>query len=865
MRVATHIAVRDVRIENHDGAIGIDEAEPRLSFRVIAPDGWRQRSVDVELRHDDGAVDLVGPIAAEDGVYLTWPFRPLRHRAHATLRIRVRGADGSPSPWSDPLPIERGPAPEDWAARPVSSSAAEDPDSDRRPSLVRREFAVEHGLVRALLRITAHGLYEAELNGARIGRDELAPGWSVYGERLKYATHDLTAHLKPGANVLGVWLADGWYRGRIGFSGGNRNLYGSDLSLIAQLELRYADGREVVVATDDAWRAHDSPILFSGIYDGETHDAREELRGWSSPGFDDSGWLPVVVGERDPRSLVAPDGPPVRVVEELVPAAVTRLDARRLLVDFGQNLAGRVRFSAAGRAGTAVVLRHAEVLQGGELYTRPLRLARATDTYVFADDRRVEWEPRFTYHGFRYAEVSADPDVLDGIDLVARVLHSDMRRIGEFACSDERITRLHENVVWSMRGNFVDLPTDCPQRDERLGWTGDIQVFAPTASFLYDTTGMLSSWLKDLAVEQLPDGTVPWYVPVVPGRAMWTPIRPGAAWGDAAVLTPWDLWRASGDRALLQRQWPSARSWVDLMAGRRDADGLWTGDFQLGDWLDPSAPPDAPAEAMTDRDLVASAYLSWSSRILARTASELGMRAEAEHYGALADDVAAAIRARHLDADGRLVRESQTGYALLVCFELVDGRLRERAGERLRALVEAAGHRIATGFVGTPIISRALTETGSLDTAYRQLLEDTCPSWMYPLTQGATTVWERWDSQLEDGTVNPGQMTSFNHYALGAVAHWMHTTIAGLELRGEGWRSVRFAPRPGGGLTWARAAIESPRGRIAIAWERTGDDIEVTVDVPPGVAAEFAAPGAAPVAVPEGRSVLVFPAEETVA
>jgi alpha-L-rhamnosidase len=860
MKVNTSVAVRDVVFENHRVALGIGEPAPRLSWVVTAPGSWRQASYDVELRRAD-EVEVRGPFTP-DSRYRPWPSAPLAAREAVTVRVRVRGTDGDPSPWSDPRTVERGLAAADWRAVPIGSAQEEDPEADRRPSLVRREFVLRDDIASARVYATAHGVFELELNGARVSMDVLSPGWSPYATRLRYSTYDVTASVVPGTNVLGAWLGDGWYRGRLGFRGGNRNLYGSDLSLIAQLEVTYADGTRDVVATDESWRAGHGPILFSGIYDGEDYDAREMPEKWSRAGFDDSGWSSVALGHRDPATLAAPDGPPVRCTEVVAPVAIDRREHGRAIVDFGQNLVGRVAMTAAGMPGDTLRIRHAEVLQEGELYTRPLRTARATDSYTFAGG--VEsWEPRFTYHGFRYAEVSAPPGVLDTLTLEARVLHSDMRRTGWFECSDPDLNRLHDNVVRSMRGNFLDVPTDCPQRDERLGWTGDIQVFAPTAGFLYDTTGVLSSWLRDLAIEQLDDGTVPWFVPVIPAREMWTPMRPGAAWGDAGVLTPWDVFTASGDTAVLERQWPSAKAWIDLIERRAGADRLWTGDFQLGDWLDPSAPPDDPAAAATDRDLVASAYFARSSQKLAEMAAVLGRTAEAEYYGALAAQVRAAIRDRYLTAEGVLEHESQTGYALVLAFGLTDdpGQL-ATAGRRLRRLVEEAGHRIATGFVGTPLVSSALSESGSLDTAYRQLRERECPSWLYPVAQGATTIWERWDSQLVDGRVNPGQMTSFNHYALGAVAHWMHTTVAGLAASSPGYRSIRFAPRPGGGLSWARAEHLSPYGRVAVDWHVEGETLTVRTCTPTGTTAELSLPDGTVVSLEPGEAVHTCPAPE---
>ncbi|MCM3848303.1 glycoside hydrolase family 78 protein [Pseudonocardia sp. DR1-2] len=857
----TRVAVGPVRAENHapGEAVGIGEERPRLSWAVLAPPRWRQQDYEVELRRGDD-VEVHGPFADTDSLYRPWPGRPLLPRERAVVRVRVRGVDGGFSPWSGPEPVERGLAAADWVAVPVGSPADEDPDSDRRPALVRRDFTVRAEVVAARVYVTSHGLHELEVNGYRVGTDVLSPGWSPYATRLRYLTHDVTDLLVPGANAIGGLLGDGWYRGRLGFRGGHRNLYGTDLSLIAQLEIEYADGERDVVATDAAWRAAPSPIVVSGLYDGETYDARDERPGWSRSGFDDAGWLPVALGHRDPATLAAPDGPPVRCTEECAPVTLERRAPDRLVVDMGRNLAGRFAVRATGGAGDVLRIRHAEVLQDGELYTRPLRTARATDVYVFAGGPAT-WEPRFTYHGFRYAEVTAPPGVLDTLELRAHVLHSDMDRTGTFACSDPDVTTLHDNVVRSMQGNFVDVPTDCPQRDERLGWTGDIQVFAPTATFLYETTGMLSSWLRDLAIEQLDDGTVPWFVPVVPTGERWTPPRPGAAWGDAGVLTPWDVFHASGDSEILRRQWDSARRWVDLVADRAGPDRLWTGDFQLGDWLDPAAPPDDPFAATTDPDLVASAYLARSAGRLAEIATVLGREDDATGYRALAREVRAAVRDRYLSPEGRLAQESQTGYALVVAFGLTDDPVQlATAGRRLRALVEEAGHRIATGFVGTPLVTAALTATGSLDTAYRLLGQTECPSWLYPVTRGATTVWERWDSLCPDGTVNPGEMTSFNHYALGAVAHWLHTTVAGIEAAAPGWRAVRFAPRPGGGLSWARAEHRSPYGRVAVAWRIEEGTLSVTTVVPTGSTARLELPDGTVVELGPGQATHTCPA-----
>ncbi|SFS13631.1 alpha-L-rhamnosidase [Microbacterium sp. cf046] len=838
------------RIEHHRVAIGIGEPSPRLSWIVEqATSGWTQRAYKLEVRRAASTETAVA--ASGEQVLVDWPVAPLASRERATVRVRLAGDDGAWSDWSPETIVEAGLLhPEDWSARPVGAAWPEERESDdRRPSLVRTDFQVGDGLVSARLYATAHGLYEAELNGTRVGDDVLSPGWTVYGQRLRYYTYDVTGLVEPGANAIGAWLGDGWYRGRLGWRGGFRNLFGDDLSFLAQLELTYADGRRETIATDAGWKAAPSPIIRTGIYDGEDYDARLEHDGWSRPGFADGEWGAVAVRDRDPRTLVAPTAPPVRCTEEVRPVEVLTSPTGARILDFGQNLVGRIRFRVTGPEGATIRIRTAEVLQDGDVYTRPLREARSTDHYTLAGrEGGEEWEPRFTFHGFRYAEVDGWPGDIEAAvaagDLIARVYHTDLERTGWFDSSDPLVNRLHENVVWGMRGNFVDIPTDCPQRDERVGWTGDIQVFAPTASFLFDASGMLTGWLRDVAAEQLPDGTIPWYVPVIPAHEMWTPIRPGAAWGDVATLTPWTLYERFADAGILDGQFDSARRWVDLIASIAGPDRLWNTGFQLGDWLDPAAPPQDPADAATDRYLVATAYFAKSARTVAQMAAVLGRTDDEARYLQLADEVDAAFAAEYVLADGRMTSDAQTAYALAISFDLIpDAARREAAGDRLAELVREAENRIATGFVGTPLVSDALTRTGHLDKAYDLLLEQGCPSWLYQVVMGATTVWERWDSLLPDGAVNPGTMTSFNHYALGAVADWLHRVVGGLAPGAPGYRVVRFAPQPGGGLTSASARHRTPYGVASISWRVEDDRLVVDALVPVGATGVLELPG----------------------
>jgi alpha-L-rhamnosidase len=450
-------------------------------------------------------------------------------------------------------------------------------------------------------------------------------------------------------------------------------------------------------------------------------------------------------------------------------------------------------------------------------------------------------EPSLTLHGFRYAEVSGVPG-LRPEDVEAVVVGSDLRRSGWFSSSDPQLDRLHENVVWSTRSNFVDLPTDCPQRDERLGWTGDIQVFGPTAAFLFDVGGFLRSWLADLAAEQRPDGSVPHVVPDVNGSSDFEPSA--AAWGDAATIVPWTLYQRYGDLDVLARQLPSMRAWVDHVAELAGPGRLWTRGFQYGDWLDPSAPPENPEAATTDPGLVATAHFARSARIVAAAAEALGMADVAARYATLADQVRDAFARAYVTADGRMVSDAQTAYALALEWDLLPSTAqRELAGRRLADLVRASGFRIATGFVGTPLVCDALTGAGHADVAYRLLLQTACPSWLYPVKMGATTIWERWDSMLPDGSINPGEMTSFNHYALGAVADWLHRSVAGLAPAAPGYRRLTVRPQPTARLTHAGARHTTPYGDAAVSWERRDGMLILMVDVPVGVAADVHVPG----------------------
>ncbi|MFC7876916.1 family 78 glycoside hydrolase catalytic domain [Isoptericola sp. NPDC057391] len=819
--------------------LGIGTAAPRLSW-TRAGGGGVQRGYEVQLRTADGAVEERG-VAGPEQVLVAWPFRDLRSRERVEVQVRAE-SDAGWSPWSEPLAIEAGLlSPGDVEARFVSPRHVGGLDGGA--VVLARDLELQGPVASARLYVTAHGVYDAWIGGRRVGDHHLDPGWTAYDARLRYQTFDVTEHLRaPGADRIAVGLGNGWYRGQLTWTH-QRDTYGDRLALLAQLEVTFEDGRRQTVVTDERWRAGTTGVLADDLYDGQTTDLRQAL----APDAVADG--PVDVLEAGPATgtgrLVAPTGPPVREVATVPAREVRASPSGRQIVDFGQNVVGWVRLRVTGERGDTVTVRHAEVLEDGELGVRPLRAARATDTYVLAGGEQV-LEPAYTFHGFRYAEVTGAE--VRAQDARAVVVSSDLRRTGWFACSDPAVNRLHENVVWGMRGNFLDVPTDCPQRDERLGWTGDIQVFAPTATFLFDVGGFLGSWLQDLAAEQQPDGGVPYVVPDVvrelrgpgPDGGQHTP---AAGWADAAVHVPWTLYERYGDVGVLERQYGSMRAWVEKARALAGDSLLWDTGFQFGDWLDPDAPPDDSAAVKADPGVVATAYLARSAHLLARTAEVLGHDADARWYAGLSADVGDAFRAAYVGADGAVRSDCQTVYALTLVWDLLATDAQRRgAGSRLATLVREADFHVSTGFLGTPLILDALCRAGHPELAHAMLLTRTRPSWLYPVGMGATTVWERWDSLLPDGSIHPSAMTSFNHYAYGAVADWLHRSVAGLAPAAPGYREVTVRPLVTGQLASASARLDSPYGPLAVTWRLVEGRFELDLEVPPGVTAHLDLP-----------------------
>lgn len=687
-------------------------------------------------------------------------------------------------------------------------------------------------VARATLRATAHGVYEVRIDGELIDERVLAPGWSAMDRRLPVQTYDVTEKVRNGARLEAL-VGNGWWRGELGFVAMRIN-YASHIGFIGELEIVFESGAVQHVSTDAAWTAQTAAVGDNSIYNGQAIDRSRA----GKP-------LTTCVIDFDRSTLVPELKPPVVRHEVIAPVSITAVDDKRYIVDFGQNLVGWTRLRVRGDAATRVTLRHAEALDGKELAIRPLRGARATDSYVLSGGADV-FEPTFTFHGFRYVEVSGLVAPLLPENIEAVVVHSKMRRTGWFECSNPQVNRLVENSIWSQKGNFLDVPTDCPQRDERLGWTGDLAVYAPSAAYQFDVADLLHGWMLDLDAELCDVGYVPFVVPnlfkfssAVALKIYKHLLGPTAIWGDAAVWVPEALWWAYGDKARLAEHYPAMRGHLDSVIARLSPSGLWDSGFQFGDWLDPTAPPDKPLASKSDPGVVATACLYRTARFAQRAAEILDKGEDAQRWQALASRTRSAFQEHYVEAGGRIRSDAQAVYALALHFGLLDDAQRVAAARRLADLVRECGHHVATGFAGTPYVVWALADNGYVEDAYRLLLQKECPSWLYQVEQGATTIWERWDSLLPDGSINPGEMTSFNHYALGAVVDWLYKTVAGIRPAQPGYARLHLQPTPGPGLDWARGELETRHGRVACGWRRDGKDVVIECTIPTGVEADL--------------------------
>ncbi len=885
-----------LRCEYLVNPLGLDVRQPRLSWvlqasgRAQVQTAYRILVADSRdaLAKDDGNLWDSGKVDSDETIHIAYDGKPLTSGQTVFWKTRVWDKAGAESPWSEPASWQMGLLePDDWTAKWIgkSDTPPNGPLPSLPPAMLRKDFNVAKPVARATAFVTALGLYELRLNGQKVGQALLTPEWTDYATRVQVQAYDVTPMLKEGDNAVGALLADGWYAGRIGISvilgaGGQvRGFYGRWPHLRMQMQIEYADGSRETVITDESWQSTtDGPIRKACILDGEVYDAQKEQPGWDGPGFKAEGWKSAHIEPSFPVKLVAQRHDPIRVTQELKAVAVTEPAKGIYVFDFGQNIAGACRLKIQGKAGLKVRLRHAEVLQpDGNIYRDNLRIhgelgARQEDEYTCRGEAEETWVPRFTYHGFRYVEVAGlpakpAPELLTGL-----AFHSAPPMTSGFESSSALLNKLMLNTVWTLRDNLHSIPTDCPQRDERMGWTGDILAFGQTACFQMDMAAFLAKWLQDLRDDQARDGRFPDFAP--------HPFDPDKrfsgvpAWGDAGVFVPWYLWVSYGDKRVLDEHYDAARRWVDWIHSN-NPDLLWKnnrnndyGDWLNGDTLKLTGFGFPEGKAQMSPEVVGTAFFRQSALLVSKMAGILGRTEDAARYGKLAADIKSAFNRAYVKEDGTIENldppkdpnqkpvlhgNTQSDYALALDLDLLPPEKRPLAANLMVKAIENYKWHISTGFHTTVRLMKELTKAGRNDVAYRLINNRTIPSWGYEIDHGATTIWERWDGWVEGrGFQDPG-MNSFNHYAIGAVAEWMLRVIIGINPDEDSPAYKRFTlrPMPGGGLTWARGHYDSIRGRIACDWRMEGDTLHVVVTIPPNTSATVCIPARDRTAVQE--------------
>lgn len=759
------------------------------------------------------------------------------------VRVRIWSTDGAETPWSGMTffvtALLRN---EEWKAEFISAETSEDALKSNG-TYVRSEFTVRGKVKEAYSFTTALGLYKWYLNGKKVGSDEMAPGFTSYKKHLLFQTNNITEYLQEGKNAAGALLGAGWYKGKMGFLE-ERNNYGMQTAFLGQILIRYEDGTSEVIVTDETWKGSDAPILFSEIYDGELYDARLEQNGWAEENFDDSTWSTVSIASFDKKALTAQAGCRVKVVDEIPVKQIFVTPEGDSVIDFGQNLTGWVQVKVKGKCGEKVELNCFEVLDtGGNVYRDNLRSAKQTITYICKDGEEASYHPSFTFQGFRYAKIAAFPGLYGPENFTAYTVHSDMEPTGTFACSNEDLNQLQSNILWSLKGNFLDIPSDCPQRNERLGWTGDAQIFCRTASYLMNTYTFFSKWLKDVEADQTPEGGIPHIVPdLITGKeeSDWLlsqGTHSAAAWADAAVINPWTLYLTYGDLKILEEQYECMKKWILFMKNHA-VDGIWNYKLQFGDWVALDAEEGSYFGA-TPNDLTCTAYYVYSTGLFVKIAKILGKDADFKEFQELHKDIKNGFQQHFFDNGGNMTVQTQTAHIIALYFGLVPKEQQGKIADDLVKLLEKEKGHLVTGFVGTPYFCHALSQNGHIKEAYELLLKDDFPSWLYQIKRGATTIWEHWDGLKPDGSMWSPDMNSFNHYAYGAIGEWLYRVVAGIEIDEDkaGYKHTIIYPRMGGGLTFVQASYNGVYGNIEIEWKLCGGKAELTVVIPPNTTA----------------------------
>ncbi|CAN5479877.1 glycoside hydrolase family 78 protein [soil metagenome] len=852
---SAQVKMQNLLTENRVNPVGIDVQQPRFSWQLVSGQkNVLQTAYEIIVSSPKGSVWKSGKIMSDSSVHVAYKGAPLQSDVKYTWLLRVWDNSGKPSAWSEPAFFQTAIMDEAYGKAKWMEAAFDEDGMNRPAILFRKQFTLGKKIKSASVFVTAHGMYELQLNGKRVGDAYLAPGWTSYNKRTQYQVYDVTSMLNNGANAVGAMVGNGWYRGYLAWEN-NKDIYGKKLGLLFQLNITYTNGTTETIISDESWKSSTGAIKNVEIYHGETYDAREEKTGWASAGYNDAAWSGVTLPQSTYNNLVATENEPVRKHETFAAGKIITTPSGEKVVDFGQNLVGWVVVKATGNAGDKIVIKHAEVLdKDGNFYTENLRAAKATATYILKGGGTETFEPHFTFYGFRYIKIENYPGEIKPENFTAVALYSDMKPTGEFTSSNALINQLQHNIQWGQRGNFLDVPTDCPQRDERLGWTGDAQAFSRTATFNFGVNNFFSKWLKDVAADQQPNGSVPFVVPNVLGP------NAGAStgWADVATIIPWNMYIAYGDKKILETQYSSMKAWVKYMTDSSN-NSLWNRGFHFGDWLfyRPFDDNDGRA-AVTDKYLIAQCFYANSVQILINTARVLNNSSDEAMYRALLQKVKDAFVKEYVTLNGRLISSTQTAYVLALNFDMLPENLRTQAAARLAENVRSYDNHLTTGFLGTPYLCHVLTRFGYTDLAYSLLLQQDYPSWLYPVKMGATTIWERWDGQKPDSSFQTPGMNSFNHYAYGAIGDWMYREVAGLDTYDDepGYKKIRIQPHLGGGFTNVKATLQTNYGTASSGWKIEGNKILVDVEIPANTTATVYLPASNANAVTESGNAL---------
>jgi alpha-L-rhamnosidase len=844
------LSVKELTCEHKKNPIGIDITHPRFSWKIIGTGNSIMQTaylirVATDSKFSSGKIVWQsGKNESDESVLLLYKGTDLKSGQRYFWQVKIWDNKGRESKWSEVAFWEMGLlSTSDWKAKWIEMEG----DTQRySPSPhFRKEFPLGKSIASARVYVTSHGFYELYLNGKKVGDQVLTPGWTSYGKRLQYQVYDVTGMLIKGNNAIGAALGDGWYRGTLAW-GNNWAVYGKRLGLILQLKITFSDGSETLIVSDDTWKAtNDGAIRMNDIYNGETYDANKKLIGWDLSGYNDKNWLNVNTGKYNNSNLIASEGSAIRKIEEIKPVKIFRTPKGKLIVDMGQNMVGWLRLKITGNKGTVVTLRHAEVMdKSGEFYTINLRAAKCELNYTLTGTGEEIYEPRFTFMGFRFVEVTGFPGELTTDNLTGIVVHSDMTVTGSYECSNPLLNQLQHNIQWGQKGNFVDVPTDCPQRDERLGWTGDAQAFCRTAAFNMDVSSFFTKWLKDVSADQKPGGEVPDVIPYVLDKQGALTTQPSAGWGDVSVIAPWTMYLVYGDKRFLENQYPGMKAWVEYIRKKAGDSFIWKGGSKYGDWLfyHPPVNNHTEPDGYTEHDFIATAFYAYSTSILAAAAKELGKTEDERIYSDIFKKIKEVFINEYVTNAGRVGTNSQTSYVLALMFNLLPENLREKSVRFLVDDIKSREDHLSTGFLGTVYLCHVLSDNGYTDVAYDLLLQESYPSWLYPVKMGATTIWERWDGQKTDSTFQDPGMNSFNHYAYGAIGDWMYRVSAGIETREPGYKHLFIQPHPTKKLTYSRASFESSYGTVASGWERNGTKIVVSVKIPANTIATIRLP-----------------------